>query len=249
MRGHRLLVLATLGAALLVGPVPSEAVASACAPPSRGASSVGGPAVDVVADAGLAEETRIRWTHFHRQVVSGASATLQGQVVTEAGALPDERVDLWARAAGAAAWTMVASEHTDPETGVFRFDCLAPESSTAYRAVFEPTLTHAGSRAVRTVEVARRMPDALRQVGTARFVISGSVRPSYAARPVVLQRRSCARCSWRTVHRATTTQRSTWRLPIDASRLRGRHLFRALTPADTEHVASAGDHVWEITRR
>jgi hypothetical protein len=194
------------------------------------------------------EQTRIHWTRWHSRVVYGGLATLAGQVVSEDGAVPGARVDLFARPVGGS-WRQVATATADGDTGVFTFDCLRPAQSTDYRVVYAGNLYYAGSEATRRMAVARRVPDDLSRLTSTRFALTGSVQPRYAGRPVLLQRRNCEDCRWRTVARRDSTSRSRWRFVLDASGLPGTRWFRALVPSDHAFVSSPGAHVWYLTPR
>lgn len=249
--GRAAIALAMLAGLLLVGPMQSQASAGICASP--GGSTTTQSAVALVSRAsgvpvGL-EDTEIRWVRWHTRVVYGDTATLKGQVVTQDGAIPDATVDLVAREAGSSKWVSVGSATSDSETGVFSFTCLKPIRTTEYRAVYHGTLLYGGSEGDRTVEVARRVPDAMTQVAPDQFRFQGSVEPRYVARSVLLQRKSCSSCSWRTLSRATTTARSEWRFTIDVSGFTGSRWYRAVVPADDLYVRSYSTRSWQLTHQ
>jgi hypothetical protein len=256
MRGWRTFAfVAALGSValgmVLVGPALSPSSASACGPPADGPQGSRGPVGLSSAESGVAlgvVETRIHWTRWSRRLVHGDVAILQGQVVTEDGALPDVRVDLYSRPAGSPEWTKVASTVTSSDTAVFSFPCQTPEMTSDYRVVFEDSMFYAGSRAARHVAVARRVPDALKPRRDGRYAFSGSVSPDYRGRRVVLQRKKCPRCSWWVVSRKQTTSTSRWRFRIAAPTSRRTWSYRAVVPADDEFVRSYSDHVWRLTR-
>lgn len=250
MRPVRLLTVAL--AAVLAVSLPVGAGAATTAPACTTSPAprpvVAAPAP--LADAGgmslSVEETRIRWTRWSTRVVHGDRAVLEGQVVTGDGAVARAQLDLLERPAGATEWTLLGTAETDSETGVFSFGCLRPSVTTEYRAVYHGTVYFGASQAQRKVGVARRVHDSLERTGAERFVLSGSVGPRYVGRRVLLQRRSCGDCGWRTVRRADTTSRSRWRFAIDSSSFTRRQWFRAVVPADGRYVRSVGDHVWRI---
>ncbi|HEX6247190.1 MAG TPA: hypothetical protein VFZ64_04915 [Nocardioidaceae bacterium] len=250
MRGGRL--VAVVLTAVVAAGLPAEEGAAATAPACTSASPSPktAPLTDAVAaeqaPGPVAEKTWIHWTRWSTRVVHGDPAVLEGQVVTEDGALARATVDLLERRAGTSGWSEVASATADPETGVFSFDCLRPTVTTEYQVVYGGTLLHGPSRAARTVGVARRVPDTMRKVAADRFVLAGSVQPRYVGQPVVLQRKSCADCRWRAVRTRETTNRSRWRFAIDSSSFTRRQWFRAVVPADKGYVRSYGDHVWRI---
>ena len=247
--GHRALALVVLAGLLLVGPMQSRSSAGLCSSPGGRSSTQS--LVELVSETtgvplGL-EDTEVRWVRWHTRVVYGDTATLEGQVVTQDGAVPDARVDLLAKEAGAQDWVTVDSTTSDSDTGVFSFTCLRPTRTTAYRAVFHGTLLYRGSEGDRTVEVARRVPDAMTQVAPDRFRFEGSVEPRYAERPMLLQQKSCSSCGWGTVSRTTTTARSGWRFTIDVSGFTGSRWYRAVVPADDLYVRSYSLRSWRLT--
>lgn len=241
----------TLAATLLIGPLQSESAASLCGTSPRGGPPSSAAATGLVEDTtGVpvgVQATEIRWVRWHNQVVYGDSTQLQGQVVTEDGAIPDANVDLLARQAGSTSWTPIGSATTDHDTGVFTFGCLRPELTTEYQAVYGGTLYYGGSEGTRTVAVARRVPDSMRQVAADRFRFLGSVEPTYAGRPVLLQRKSCLSCRWTTVLRKNTSARSGWAFTIDVSTYSGGRWFRAAVPADASFATGYSDRVWRLT--
>lgn len=241
-----------LTGALLVGPVQAASVGSVCSPPG-GQTSAWRPLADLVTDTTgvptAVEETRIHWTRWNDRVSYGDSAVLEGQVVTEQGAVSEATVDLFAREAGVTGWTPVASASTDPQTGVFSFGCLRPAATTEYRADYAGVLLYyRGSESVKEVQVARLVPDTVTQVSTTRFRFDGAVRPRYSDRSVLLQRKSCSSCSWQTVARRKTTTGSRWSFTIDVSTFTGQRWYRAVVPADERFVRSYSDRVWRFSR-
>jgi hypothetical protein len=238
-------MLMLLTSALLVGPAQSPAGARTCAPPPATQRPLAALASSLPGANGI-ESTSIRWVRWHTRVVYGDMATLDGQVVTENGAIPDATVDLFVREAGSEDWRHTQSARTDPETGVFSFACLEPTVTTEYRAVYGGNLYFSSSRGDRNVGVARRVPDGMKQVAPDRFRLSGSVAPSYRQRPVMLQRRNCPTCRWHTVTRKDSTDRSRWSFTLSSSSFSGDRWFRAVVPADEQYVRSFGARVWRL---
>jgi hypothetical protein len=194
----------------------------------------------------LAAPTEIHWTRATRTVTYGADAVLEGQVVTEDGALGDARVDLYARPHGAASWSRVGSATSHAETGVFSFGCVTPERTTAYRVEYAGDGLHAASRATRTVRVARAFVEDMTQTAPTAFRLDGAVSPQYAG-PVLLEHRA-GDGRWTVVDRSRADRRSHFGFAIDVSRLRGAHEYRAVVPADDAFTRSTGGR-WRITIR
>ena len=242
-----LTLILTTGATTAVLHLAPAAQAQTCATPAP--APITGDPLTVSPDVPLvSRQTSIHWTRATRAARFGDGVVLEGQVVTDDGALPDARVDLYARPSGADAWARLDSTTTDSETGVFAFGCLVPQRNTTYLVVHEWTAFHGRSEGERQVAVSRRMPDALRQVGPSRFVYAGSVAPRYSG-AVTLQRRDCTSCAWRVVARTPAVDDTRWKFRIDTSRLRGRFAYRAAIPADEHFAHRVADHVWRITVR
>jgi hypothetical protein len=235
-----------LTSVLLTGPAQSSANAGTCVPPPAAQRPAAALASTVPGTNGI-ESTSIRWVRWHKRVTYGDTATLDGQVVTEDGAIADATVDLFVRESGEEDWRHTQTATTDPETGVFSFACLEPVVTTEYRAVYHGNLYFGSSQGTRKVGVARRVPDAMKQVSTERFRFSGSVEPRYQQQPVLLQRKACPTCRWRTVTRKSTTDRSRWSFAIDTSTFSGRRWFRAVVPADEQHVRSVSARAWRLS--
>jgi hypothetical protein len=253
MRAWGLLVLV---AALVLGGAP--AVASAGSPPSQS------PAGRVVTRAPLpvagdvrpvpgAQETWIHWTRWSRRLVYGDTTVLEGQVVVgegdQARAVRDAEVDLYARRAGSADWEPAGTAAAAGDDAVFAFHDHAPSANTDYRVVFDGDLLYARSRATRRVDVARHVPDALRRIDASRFALHGSVAPAYRDRAVVLQRRTCRRCSCSALATGRTGARSRWGFRVQVPRESSTWYYRVVVPGDRLFVRGYGDHVWSLTRR
>lgn len=236
---------------VLVAGMPVAAATPAPAP-SAAAARVMAPRPVAARDVGAvpgAMATRIHWTRWTRRLVYGASTVLQGQVVTEDGALPDAEVDLYARRAGARRWRLVDTAVSSSDTAVFAFAGHEPSAVTDYRVVFDGDVLYAGTEATRPVRVARRVRDVLRRLRGDRYALRGWVAPRYRHRRIVLQRQTCRRCAWSTVAAERTSGRSRWRFRLTGPTGRGTWHYRAVVPRDGRFVRSYGDHVWVLRRR
>jgi hypothetical protein len=249
--GRRTLALVMAAALLLVGPMQSRSAAGTCAPSGGGVAtrSLAGLVTESTGVPFGLNDTEIRWTRWHTRVVFGTRATLEGQVVTEDGAIPDAAVSLLARPAGSEEWETVGSATADSDTGVFSFTCLQPTRTTDYRAVYQGTILYTASEGRRKVQVARRVPDSMTQVAATRFRFQGSVEPRYAGRPLVLERKGCSSCRWSTVARTRTTSRSAWRFTIDVSGFTGDRWYRAVVPGDASYARSYSARTWRLSHR
>ncbi|MFC6285902.1 hypothetical protein ACFP3Q_01725 [Nocardioides sp. GCM10027113] len=220
--------------------------ASACMAPQPGRFIDEAPAAAAPEVPVIAEETSIHWTRATRSLTYGQGGLLEGQVVTDDGAVPDAAVDLYARPVGKKRWTLIASTRSDDEDAVFRFECLRPEKTTSYKVVHESSGLYGRSAAERRISVRRHLPDEMRQVGPTVFTLRGRVLPGYDGR-VRLQRRDCEECAWSTVLRTATRNGTSWQFTFDVAARRGAMWFRAMVPAGDGYARSFGDHVWPIT--
>lgn len=238
------LALAALAATTGIMPVGApHAAAQTCAPvPPSGAGVPIATSTPLLSD-----QTRIHWTRATRRLTYGETGSLEGQVVTDDGAVGGAAVDLYERA-GDGSWQPLASTTSDEETGVFGFGCLAPRHTTTYRVVHEGTVLHGPSADNRQMAVARQMPDHMEQLDATRFTFTGAVSPRYAG-PVTLERQDCSSCDWRPTDRVRTDRRSRWRFEIDVAGLRGRIAYRATIPADERFARSTSRRTWRITVR
>lgn len=234
----RSLALAAAAATLVLPVSPSAARTCAPEPPAPPATTTSVPV--------LAAATQIRWTRVTRTLTYGADAVVEGQVVTEGGALGDARVELYARPRGAASWSRVGSATTDAETGVFSFGCVMPPRTTAYRVEYAGDGLHAASRSTRTVRVARAFVEDMRRSGAAAFRLDGALSPEYAG-PVLLAHR-VGDGRWTVIGRDRADRRSHYGFTIDVSRVRGVHEYRAVVPAGDGFARSTGGG-WRITVR
>lgn len=246
MRRH-IAVLSIIAGSLLPVTATSQASASACAPPPSRQGTLTPVTTAATSSSPVAADTRIRLTKWSTRVLHGQTASLHGQVVTDDGAITEASVELYAREAGAPQWVALGAAESDPDTGVFEFDCLQPTVNTTYRVAYEGSLTHQPSRTERTVRVLRRVPDSLAQVAAERFLLRGAVRPGYAERQVLLQQKDCRQCRWQTVRREQSNTGSRWSFTIEVSGYSGSRWFRAAVPADQFYDRSYGDHIWRIT--
>jgi hypothetical protein len=246
-----------LALAMLLGATPASASRSSPPPASPAGQILSRPALPVTTlDVGPvpgAEKTRIHWTRLSRRVVYGEATVLEGQVVVgegdQSGAVPDAEVDLYARRAGSTDWQPVGTAVSSSDRAVFVFHDHVPSANTDYRVTFEGDLFYASSEATRRVDVARRVPDALRRIDASHFALRGSVAPTYRQGGVVLQRKTCRGCSWSTLAYERTTSRSRWSFGVSVPRERGTWYYRVVVPADRLFVRSVSNHVWALTRR
>lgn len=239
--------------AMLLTALPAEASATSLAPVSPSGRILSSSPVPLAKPAAVPASgplaTEIYWSRWSTSLVYGTEPVLEGQVVTIDGALPRAEVRLLARSAGSSRWSRVASSLTSTDTGLFAFNRHVPAATTDYRVVFAGNLVYAGAEGGKRVAVARRIRDSLTQRADGRFAFSGSVSPSYAGKKVVIHRKECSSCRWRTVSSTQTGSTSRWRSVLSGPTRRGSWYFRAMVPGDIAFTTSYGDHIWRITRR
>lgn len=247
--------LVTALAAAVLSPPPASGTAGDPEPVGEASACLAGPPPRVEGEPAttapevpaVTTSTTIHWTRATRSLAYGEDGLLEGQVVTEDGAVPGAAVDLYERPDGSEEWTLTASTRSDEESGVFVFECLRPERTTAYRVVHESTGLYGRSAEQRRMAVRRLLPAELRQVDDTSFVMHGRVSPRYAG-AVHLQRRSCGSCDWTTVRRTDTRRGTTWKVAFDAYPRRGDVWFRPMVPARGGYARSTGP-VWRISSR
>lgn len=181
-------------------------------------------------------ETEVVWTRRTAWLTHGLSATLEGQVVTYDGALPDAEVRLYARPAGERGWRYLASRRTTTDTGAFRFT-HRPSRKTSYKVQYVAEWAYTSSQASATVGVKRRITSAVYASSNGTFTMSGSISPRSADKVVRLQRKTCSSCSWSTVTSTTASSTSTYRLRFAGPRS-GTWDFRAYTSGDSYYLTS-----------
>lgn len=253
MRAARLLAVLLLLALVQGTPAHASSSAGPNVPVSPTGTVVARAPLPVVTGTTPAEidgplATDVQWTRWSRLVRFGQAAVLEGQVLVADGSLPDAPVRLLARPVGTDRWSTVAQSRTTTDTGVFAFEGVRPEANTDYRVEYGGNLLYASSTADRRVPVARRVRDSITRLSDGDFRLAGSVAPRAAGQRVLLQRRTCESCAWRTVSRTSTNRRSRWGFEVAAPARKGTWWYRAAVPADPRFVRSYSDHVWSVTR-
>jgi len=159
-------------------------------------------------------------------IVYGSRVKLSGTLTQASAPLGGQTVSLSAQVAGSQTFTPLPPATTDP-SGAFSLT-VAPSKKTTYKASFagvgvEPTVT---------VGVAWRITLRAAKRGSS-VLFTGKVAPKRRGKRVVVQVKT--RHGWKTVAKGKLSKRSTFKL---VGKLKhGRYRFRALTPADPQHLA------------
>jgi hypothetical protein len=182
-----------------------------------------------------------------RLVLGGATTITYGGHATLSGRLSDQQrgdgldgqpVNLWAEPAGTAGW-QPAGTATSGADGSFHL-AVAPAATTAYRASFAGSDTHATADsaqvtvAVRTRVSARKSAASLRRGHS--FTVTGTVSPNHAGQRVYLQR--LVNGAWKTAATGTLSAGSGYTLRATPPTT-GRLTYRVYKSADRDHAASA----------
>jgi len=160
------------------------------------------------------------------RIVYGSRVKLSGTLTQGSAPLGGQTVSLSAQVAGSQTFTPLPPATTDP-SGAFSLT-VAPTKKTTYKASFagvamEPTVT---------VGVAWRITLRAAKRGSG-VLFTGKVAPKRRGKRVVVQVKT--RHGWKTVAKGKLSKRSTFKL---LGKLKhGKYRFRALTPADAQHLA------------
>jgi predicted GH43/DUF377 family glycosyl hydrolase len=160
-------------------------------------------------------------------VVHGQPVTLSGRLTRGATPQAGQTVTIQAQSAGAAAFTTVASAVTDA-SGAYSAT-VKPDATTTYKSVYS-----GAAAPTATVTVAHFVKLSVRRRGTKGYV-KGSVGPAHTGLAVNLQQRKGTR--WVTVKKLKTSSKSAFSTTVTKLKKTGKYQFRAVTPADTAHLA------------
>ncbi|MGK2878594.1 MAG: hypothetical protein ACSLFF_08475 [Solirubrobacterales bacterium] len=161
-------------------------------------------------------------------VVFGQSVTLTGRLTKGASPMAGQTVTVQGQPVGSAAFAAVTSAVTDA-SGNFTA-IVKPDRLTTYKASFaglaaEPTAA---------VSVAHLVKLKVKRKGTKGYV-KGSVGPAHTGLAVQVQQKKGSR--WVTVKKLKTTSKSAFATTVTKLKKTGKYQFRALTPADAQHLA------------
>jgi hypothetical protein len=160
-------------------------------------------------------------------VIYGQTVTLNGKLSRAGTALSGQTVSIQAQMSGAAGYTPLTTAVTDA-TGGFSA-VVTPTATTTYKATF------AGMTAepLAAVTVAHLVKLTVKRRGTKGYV-KGTVGPAHTALPVSVQQKKGSR--WVTVKKLKTTSKSAFATTVTKLKKTGKYQFRALTPADSQHL-------------
>jgi predicted GH43/DUF377 family glycosyl hydrolase len=161
-------------------------------------------------------------------VVYGQSVTLSGRLTRGAGPMAGQTVTILSQPTGAAAFGAATTAVTDAAGNYTA--AVNPDRLTTYKVTFagvtaEPTAT---------VAVAHLVKLTVKRRGTKGYV-KGSVGPAHTGLAVQLQQKKGTR--WVTVKKLKTSSKSAFATTVTKLKKTGKYQFRALTPADPQHLA------------
>ncbi len=185
-----------------------------------------------VAYNGVITPTVVTLTGSAPSVIYGQPLTLTGTVAKGARGLAGQVVSIQAAPAGSTSFAPVTTATTDA-SGAYTV-AVIPDKALTYKASVaagsnEPTVG---------VTVAHLVKLKVTRKGTKGYV-SGSVGPPHAAKPVQLQQKKGSR--WVTIKKLKTSSKSKFSTVVKKLSRRGKYQFRALTAADTLHLAGKSD--------
>jgi serine protease len=189
--------------------------------------------------AAAAQQVRLTLTGA-TTITYGSHATLTGRLTdqTTGTPIPGRPVNLWGQPATSAGWRQAGTATTGPD-GTFRFT-PAPAATTAYRASFAGSDTHATADTaqvtvtVRTKVTARKSASTIKKGQT--FTVTGTVSPNHAGHKAYLQR--LVDGAWKTAATTTLSATSAYTLRVTPP-TKGQLTYRVYKSADRDHAASA----------
>jgi hypothetical protein len=160
------------------------------------------------------------------RIVYGTRVRLSGTLTQANAPLGGQTVAFSARVAGSQTFTALPPATTDASGGFSV--TLSPSKKTTYKASF------AGVAVEPTVAVGVAWRITLRAARSGSGVsFSGKVAPKRRGKSVVIQVKT--RRGWKTVAKTKLSKRSTFKVLRKLPH--GKYRFRALTPADAQHLA------------
>jgi hypothetical protein len=144
------------------------------------------------------------------------------------------------RAAGTADFTEVASLLAD-EDGVVVFDLVA-EANATYRVRYDgqdysPELTLAPAMSAEKVSKVMRALNARDIERRGKVYLKGNVDPGWGNKPIVLQRKTCKSCGWKSYDKTRTSSTGGWKFHTPVPR-KGSWWYRAKVAGTTDFVTS-----------
>lgn len=182
--------------------------------------------------------TTVRFLDFDHSRRYGKDVRIRGQVLARVGdrrgAVKGVHVRLYRKINGNTRWVHLETRRTNERRHPsFRFQTRA-RANASYRVVFRGNAQLQRSRRVTGVTV-YRLFNARLEDGSGRF--HGRVVPRYGHHVISLDKRNCAKCSWRQVATTTTADRGRYSFKVGAPRT-GRYYWRLQTPRSLKYKRS-----------
>jgi hypothetical protein len=198
--------------------------------------------VEGVQQAATRHVTGIRWMAFGHIHAAGEPMTLIGQVTSRAhgqrGALAGVHVKLYRQLGASRTWVYIGSQTTGSATyPEFRFVTESRQNAN-YKVAFAGNAAFAPTSGVTWLEVYRSFNGRIND-GAGAATYHGTVTPFYTHKPITLQRRSCASCSYVNYKSATTGLRGVFSFDLPAPPS-GRWWWRVTTPGNAAFIRSYG---------
>lgn len=190
----------------------------------------------------IRHQTSIRWMAFGHIHAAGSAMTIVGQVASFAqghrGALAGVQVKLYRRLDGNSTWVYQSAQRTGTGTlPQFHFRTVTRQNAH-YKVVFGGNASFGPTSEVTWGTVYRLFNGKITDhSGAATY--AGNVTPFYTNKPISLQKRSCATCSYVTVKRATTGTNGAYRFSLPAPS-NGRWWWRVAVPGTVAFIPSYG---------
>lgn len=184
-----------------------------------------------VGPASADSDPRFVGSYSRLTITFGQSWRVWGEVDTADGVPASDGVVNLGRKVYGHDWELF---RTDASAAGFDFTAT-PKKRTSYQLCYIGTdspATDPVCTTVMTVKVRRKL--SMPTVRSRARALTGHVRPGYQHHKVIVQKRRCATCRWRTHQVVRTGAHSGWRVHIPVRRMR----YRAVVPASKGYARS-----------
>lgn len=186
--------------------------------------------------------TSIRWMHYSHVHLAGSSFVMVGQVASRAdgvrGALAGVQVKVYRQLDGNQAWVYLGVRTTTTGTlPEFRFTTESKQNAH-YRVVFAGNDTFAPTSEQTYLSVYRSFNGHIID-GSGAATYKGYVSPFYTHKPITLQRRACATCSYYAYKSGSTGLGGVFSFQLPAPQ-HDRWWWRVTIPGTGAYIASYG---------
>ena len=152
----------------------------------------------------------------------------------------DFELHLERKAAGAAAFKEVGSLPVDSD-GVVIYDLVA-QSNASYRVRYDggtadPETVYTPAMSAEKVSKVMRALNARDLERRGKVYLKGNVDPGWGNKPIVLQRKTCKSCNWKSYDKARTSSTGGWKFHTPVPR-KGSWWYRAKVAGTTNFVTS-----------